>query len=680
METRQTDLARLLTGTKVFVIPQFQRHYKWKQSQWLLLFDDVVNQLESEAVRTGRLVANEGHFLGSIVLHPAPGPASTVSRYLVVDGQQRLTTLMALLAAARDLRAASDASWDPKTYDFQYLRNPYAPEHPHRLVSGDNDRIDFVQTIYERNPSGQVGAAYRWFARALQEVVGSDPSAHARLENAMLLRLLVVEINTTADDNVNAIFHTINHAGMKLTAIDLIRNYSFMQFEPAEADDLHATTWRPMELSMGGETRFSRYLWAQLVRTLPKTTQRDLYGPFTTLVEQRSTDTGTRLAVRKILDELHGELDLFELVENPITSPIEISDGLRDVIFELATWGSQTHVPLAMEFLVRVRRGEMSDDDAARALRLVLSYLVRRGLTGTPTNNLNRILSAIPSALATTTGTKNPLSALERELSVSSRYWPTDIELLDRGRTAAIALTLQPSQLAYVLGKLNAHMAAQHSPHHEDVRVAHVMPDGELPPAWRDSLAQHSVSVDTAATRLNVIGNLAIADERSRPASVGPEATLAHYRSSRIALNASLPAQPSWLPSDIDERSEALLRIAASVWPRPVGRADVESSRQDLLPHRFDIRTILDSMPGESVAFVDTIAELAAMPVDQVLTRARELGYPVLERSMQGREFLVVSGVTGALPTSDEAPSAPLSYSELIAAVEQVGATDFEAE
>lgn len=671
METRQTDLARLLMGTKVFVIPQFQRHYKWKQAQWLSLFEDVVMQYESDAIQTGNLTANDGHFLGSIVLHPAPGPASTVSRYLVIDGQQRLTTLMVLIAAARDLRAQSDPAWDPKTYENQYLRNPYSSEDPFRLVLGDNDRDDFVATVYGNSPTGQVGAAYRWFSRALESEIGSDPASHKKLETALFLRMLLVEINTSIDDNIHQIFHTINYAGMKLTAIDLIRNHSFMQFSSDVASHVYAEVWRPMEAELETESTFSRYLWAQLVRANPKATQRDLYGPFVQLVEQRSRVAGsTADAVESLLRSLSKEISLFKLIENPWSSPVQVPDPLRGVLQDLATWGSQTYIPLALELLGRATSGKISYQEVTKSLRMVLSYVVRRGLAGIPTNNLNRILSGIPRNLA---DTSEVAASLEKELSAGSRYWPTDAELMDRGRTSAIALTLQPHQIAYILGKIEEHLSPREHVEPANLQVEHLMPR-VLTPEWRRNLARHSISEETAATRLHVIGNLTLSGHNQELARRAFREKAEMLAESNLRLNRQFSTIDEWLPESIDTRSVQLLRLATEVWPRPTASAAESIDSEPLLPKAFDVATILDSIPGDAMAFLETVSDLAALSIDQVELRANQLGYPVISRVMEGKEVKLIGGIAGSFTADLSSDLSLLTSTDIVRAVETVGA------
>ena len=216
------------------------------------------------------------------------------------------------------------------------------------------------------------------------------------------LRLIVVEINTSDDDNINQIFNTINHSGMRLSAIDLIRNHSFMQFDTSEATEVYVDTWKPLEDSLGSENVLSQYMWAQLVRQNPKATQRDLYAPFQKHLKDVKAVTGETASVvaRTELERLRSEAKLFlAILDQDDESPQNWSRDLREAIRDLHSWGSSTHLPITLEVLSRLQAGATSDLDATTSLRYLLSFLVRRGLCAIPTNNLNRILSAIPSLL-----------------------------------------------------------------------------------------------------------------------------------------------------------------------------------------------------------------------------------------------------------------------------------------
>lgn len=660
MHTRQTDLARLLMGTKAFVVPQFQRHYKWKQAQWIELFDDIVDQYESEAVQTGNLAANEGHFLGSIVLHPTPGPAATLARYWVIDGQQRLTTLMVIIAALRDRRAAHDPTWNPDTYNFQYLQNQFHPEDPYKLRPGDNDRGDFISTVYGDDPSGQIGDAYRWFGRAIDKLELDSEDKFKKFEDAILLRLLLVEINTSEDDNINQIFHTINFAGMKLTAIDLIRNYSFMQFSQEDASRVYAQVWRPMEDALGDEASLSKYLWAQLVRIDPKTTQRDLYHPYQSLIEAaRRSSSGNNVGgvVESLLRQYLEELPLFEAIDNPWDSGQSLAPEIRSALQDLSEWGSQTYIPLALDLLGRLSSGRNSALEVATSLRFLLSYLVRRGLAGVPTNNLNRIISAIPRAIS---NKPKIADAIASELMAAGKYWPTNRELLDRGRTAPVFLTLQSWQIDFVLRELVSSQESELDLDDAQLHATQVIPS-PLTSQWKRYVSVASIDVESVLARVNNLGNLALVPSGRSGFDPDEELDVTPHVGER---------RQNWTPEYIDERSARLLELAAQIWPRPVDDTANSGSDNDLLPSDFDIATILASIPGDSSVALATISELTGEDSDQARSISVRLGYPVVDDRVQG---LVGS------PGLETTELRELSAGEVVAAVESIGAPGPEA-
>lgn len=668
MHTKQTDLARLLMGTKVFVVPQFQRHYKWKVAQWQELWDDIIEQYESDDVQSGNLTKDEGHFLGSVVLHPAPGPASTVSRYWVIDGQQRLTTLLVLIAALRDLRAEVEPTWDPNAYTNLYLANQYNPDAPHRLVLGANDRPDFEATVYEQTPSGQVGQAYQWFSSALRKRSSKHLLDFEQFQNAVLLRLLLVEINTSDDDNINQIFNTINHSGMRLSAIDLIRNHSFMQFDSIVAEEVYETTWKPLEDSLG-EKLLSQYLWAQLVRQNPKATQRDLYGPFQShlLATAQRLNTSVSEATRAELTRLRDEVEAFLVATDAArTVRASLPHDLEDVLLDLQEWGSQTYIPIALEALGRARAGKVTSTEAAQALRLVLSYLVRRGLAGIPSNNLNRILSSIPNAVAEE---GDIASAVSRELMSGGKYWPRDREVVERAITTPIYLTLQPRQVRFVLAELNDAELMNEPVGREELTVEHIMPR-ELTAEWHEMLDASGVSREVADSRTHVLGNLTLTGSNSQLGRRSPTEKARILSLSNLPLNREFPPSPIWTPNEIDRRSDELVRRAIAIWSRPV--EPPRPSRDEILadgPDGFDAALLLDALPSDSHLRLSDLAEILANSEAETADLVESSGYPVFRDDLGD---LLVGGMRD-MEASELTSTRRASISEVIQLAQALG-------
>ncbi|MGL5829478.1 MAG: DUF262 domain-containing protein [Angustibacter sp.] len=672
MQTKQTDLARLLMGTKVFVVPQFQRHYKWKQAQWLELFEDILEQLQAEDVQAGNPAPNEGHFIGSIVLHPAPGPASTVARYWVIDGQQRLTTLLALLAALRDVRHELEPEWNPASYTNQYLSNPFNQDQPYRLVPGDNDREDFVATIYDNDPSGQIGDAYKWYRKQIRIVAAGSDFDFSKFESAILLRLIVVEINTSDDDNINQIFNTINHSGMRLSAIDLIRNHSFMQFDTTEAAEVYSTTWKPLEDSLGSESTLSQYMWAQLVRQNPKATQRDLYAPFQKHLKEVRTSTraSSSVVARSELERLKREASLFLAILGTKGSSLQDwGADLRDAIRDLHSWGSSTHLPITLEVLSRLQIGSISEHDATTSLRYLLSFLVRRGLCAIPTNNLNRILSAIPSSLDS-----GPVAEqLSKELLRGSKYWPTDREVLDRGLSSPIYHTLQASQVRFLLGELNDFLLPAETVVRDELTVEHIMPQ-VLTESWRSMFETAGIPVEVAQAKLHVIGNLTLTGQNSLLGQRSPFEKSRFLQQSNLPINRSAGLGDAWVPDMIDARSAELLRLAIEIWKRPsVNSQSREEYYTTLLPDQFTVASILNAIPPDSWLGLEDLAQVTGQSGEAVVEQVAEAGYHVLSRGELQAEVDGVPGLSD-LDGFDLSRAARISIGEAVASLEKVGA------
>ena len=136
-------------------------------------------------------------------------------KHLVVDGQQRLTTVLVLIAALRDVgEKFKFEGWNPEEYNVKYLVNAYDTEYPDRLVPTKLDRYAYVATVRDRVPTEGIGQAYTFFSKKIREVVtDGDESARIPLKtiaDTLLLHMLVVEINTTPGDSVNNIFNRLN--------------------------------------------------------------------------------------------------------------------------------------------------------------------------------------------------------------------------------------------------------------------------------------------------------------------------------------------------------------------------------------------------------------------------------------------------------------------------------------
>jgi uncharacterized protein with ParB-like and HNH nuclease domain len=255
----------LVQGEKQFQVPLYQRTYSWTDAQLGQLWCDICEHAESTAAGAAR----SGHFLGSVVLAPSPSlQAGGVQRWLVVDGQQRLTTLMVALAAIRDhLHEAAEPAVADRVHR-QYLVNEFRQGEDHlRLLPTQADR-DTFRALVMRTPgadtTGSVADAYRFFRTAL--VAADDPDDDedlARIEETIRSGLSIVEITAERGDNVYRIFESLNNTGLQLSQADLLRNYLFMRL-PDRGEDVYNQVWLPMQDRLSAR-ELELLVWLDLV-------------------------------------------------------------------------------------------------------------------------------------------------------------------------------------------------------------------------------------------------------------------------------------------------------------------------------------------------------------------------------------------------------------------------------
>jgi uncharacterized protein with ParB-like and HNH nuclease domain len=283
VQVRTATLKSLVQGEKQFRVPIWQRQYTWRSVQHEQLWSDLVEQYRY--LRSGQPPAS-GHFLGSFVLSPKDPTASGVSYFLVIDGQQRLTTLMLLLCALRDRAAATDPQ-AVERYDEVYLINKFHQgEARLRLLPTAEDRQPFRRWLAREPDNGagdDISRAYRFFAARLDEP-GDDtqPLDLDVLTRVVVERLEIVELTTQSGDNAHRIFQSLNGTGVPLNQADLLRNYLFMLL-PSRAGQVYESVWRPMEELIGVEN----------LEVSPVLTFSAVAGTFRVIRSTRATSIGS---------------------------------------------------------------------------------------------------------------------------------------------------------------------------------------------------------------------------------------------------------------------------------------------------------------------------------------------------------------------------------------------------
>lgn len=687
MKAGETTVLKLLQGSKVFLIPNFQRRYSWRAKEWELLWDDLIREYDIEHSDDSQSL--DGHFLGSIVLHPAAGAASVLMQHLVIDGQQRLTTILILLAALRDVRSELDPTWDPKEYDHKYLTNAYDPDHPHRLLPTELDRDAYRKTLHERRPSEGIGQAYAFFAKKIHEVAraGSDL---AKLGNTLLLHMLLVEINTSTGDSVNNIFNTLNSKGMPLTAADLVRNELLLHIGEDRSKEAYDQYWMPMEkvlvkeVAKGFDDRqFVTFLWSREVAKSANTTRQDLFATFERNLRKKLEGLPKVERQACALREFRAIYDdhrYFLLLRDPLNGAFEtlgISAPLRESLERLRRWGSEPSVPLALWLLTESRRGGISQEEAVDAIELLLGYLMRRALAGIPTNQLNRLITPLAHRLATRDPSTSVTAELTQTLSLKGYHWPSDGEVLQ----AVVGQPLYISarrQVPFVLAEAERLLSNKEHAVTTGLTIEHVMPQ-TLSEEWRSALKAAGVEVDDALALLHTLGNLTLTGHNPALGNATFEDKKAVFGESPLHLNQDLAELDSLLPQDISRRSVELATLLLSEFPVPAEGPTVEPSAEDETAPLDKLEAALQCMPAGAWTTAEELGLYLGADLPQVhryvnqlpaaiarLVRESEGTLPMwLNEALRAEVALQSNEELGALVSSER-------LGQLVAEVEQL--------
>ena len=258
MKANEVKLADLLNGTVQYRVPLFQRRYSWGQVEWDQLWKDLSELYGSDD--------SESHFIGAVVTAPVADAPERAAKYLLIDGQQRLTTILVMLKALGDVARGAADDFVVEQIDRHLRNHTKLAEERAKLQPTQDDRAGFEAVLAGKEGDTRFHQAYRRFRERYGE--GDEqgqPFDLGRLVTAVLSRLELVSVRLEANDSPHRIFESLNSKGMDLTAADLIRNHVFMRLanDAPRQEAAYMELWRPMEQQLG--QHFTGFFWRFLM-------------------------------------------------------------------------------------------------------------------------------------------------------------------------------------------------------------------------------------------------------------------------------------------------------------------------------------------------------------------------------------------------------------------------------
>ncbi len=393
MKASETNLFKFLEGNKQFIIPIYQRTYSWDREQCEQLWIDIIHAATRPEVTA--------HFVGSIVyIQQGLYQVASIPQLLVIDGQQRLTTLTLLLTAlaqaAKNGEVVASINSD-QIYDY-FLINRYGKGNEHyKLLLTQSDRETLIKLIDD----GEVSAVHDTISFAVSERLVSnyhyfvEQIRKAEFDPQVIYqgigKLVLVDIALDRDhDNPQLIFESLNSTGMDLSQADLIRNYILMRLEPDHQRQLYEHDWLPMEKLFGQAnyaTHFDRFMRDYLIIKTRKIPRIDMvYKAFKSHREEQKVDS-----IDDVTADVHRFAKLYVRLAFGGESDADIQRALNDI--------NDIEVNVAYPFLLEAyddfTQGILTKEDFLAIVRLVESYVFRRAICGILTNSMNKTFAMI---------------------------------------------------------------------------------------------------------------------------------------------------------------------------------------------------------------------------------------------------------------------------------------------
>jgi uncharacterized protein with ParB-like and HNH nuclease domain/predicted transport protein len=557
MKANATKFLGFLHKANQFIIPIYQRNYSWDEKQCQQLWDDIMRVGTNDSISV--------HFIGSIVYVQGGHSSVTLEApLLVIDGQQRLTTLTILLEAlARSLGETEPIDgFSAKKIRHNFLSNPLEVEDRYyKLLLSDNDQETLKAVVRNTNfPKDHSIRIRENFDYFLERITDKETKIEQVCRG--IAKLMIVDIALEREqDNPQLIFESMNSTGKALSEADLIRNYILMGLEPKLQTDIYQDLWRPMEIEFGQEAYgdqfddFMRHYLTIKMGDIPR--QSEVYEAFKEYSQGFFADGGH---VRNLVADIRKYSQYFVYMSLGAEKRPKLKELFDDLFVNM---NYSVSMPFLMEVYSDFDQGHITEPQFAEIIGLVESYVFRRSICQIPTNSMNKTFAEFTRHL----DKENYLPSLRAHFASLRTYrrFPANEEFeLEFSRRNVYKYSLGK----YLLRKIE-NQDKKEKISVDNYTIEHVMPQNpNLSQQWQKELGINWKEVQEKY--LHTIGNLTLTgynpEYSDKPFSVKKSMDKG-FLSSPLALNALIAKTELWNEEAIVKRGKELAKEAVEIWP-----------------------------------------------------------------------------------------------------------------
>ncbi|WGK68885.1 DUF262 domain-containing protein [Candidatus Haliotispira prima] len=556
MKAKEKRFLHFLEGSdKHFVIPVYQRNYDWKKEHCIQLYNDLIEVSKND--RT--------HFLGSIVsIYHDDGDDR---EYLIIDGQQRLTTISLLLLAIYKLidenKVVSEIS--KEQIRDEYLINKYSKNDKKiRLKPVKNDKNAFSSLFKEEADylrESNVTLNFYYFYNKIQENEISIDVLFSAIK-----QLVIVEIELKkGEDDPQLIFESLNSTGLDLTEADKVRNFVLMKETSTVQEEFYNNYWNKIELNTNyNVSDYIRHYLTIKERVIPNKDKVYLYF--------KNYVTGNISSNKDLLKDLLKYSSYYKrIIDAKCTG-----GGLELALSKVNRLESIVTYPFIMEAFDDCSNGIIREEDLEVIIKIIISFVFRRLICEIPPNALNKIFMVLGRRIKKYSDYKdNYVEIFKRVITLKKSYqrFPDDDEFSSKILIKDIYNFKNKNRL-FLLEQLEnfenkERVDVENLVSTNELTVEHIMPQ-TLSPAWRESLGEKHAEIKERY--LNTIGNITLTgynSEMSNKVFSEKRDMNKGFKESRLFLNNMLSTLSKWDESTIKQRANNLKDKALLIWKYP---------------------------------------------------------------------------------------------------------------
>jgi len=555
MFAKQENFLSFLKASEKLRIPIYQRKYSWNIKQCEELLNDILDVSKSNNEAT--------HFIGSVVYikekHTFAGELNT---FLVIDGQQRITTISLLISALCNYIKENGSEIDyTKLFDYYLINSKEKGNDQYKLLLTKDDELSYIKIMdsfilnselsFDESDSVRIKKNYGFFKNEIND------DNYLKIYEG-LHKLMFVQIDLErGKDNPQLIFESLNSTGLELNSADLIRNYILMGLEKEEQDYLYENYWHKMENRFNHEANsqfdtFIRHFLTIKLNRLP--VDKYLYEEF------------KKYSAGKEINELVADVEKHSKFYANIVFAKDEDKEINTHFKDLENLNYTLHRPFIMSAYIDYTNGIIDKKEFIEILELVESYLFRRYVCDIPTPSLNKTFSSLHFEV----DKKNYIESLKTifVLKVQDRDYkrfPEDEEFKEKFLVRDVYNLRNRN---YILSKFENYLHKEPL-NVEDYTIEHIMPQ-KLDDDWINSLGENYEEIHEKF--LHTIGNLTLTcynSELSNKPFIEKRDMKGGFKDSHFRLNSCLRGLDSWNREKIIDRAEKLINLGLKIWKYP---------------------------------------------------------------------------------------------------------------